>query len=191
MNLWLRLLWVLVSATTRRALPAPFGVSQRRFHVLPNDIDAMLHMNNGRYLTVMDLGRVDLMIRTGLFRLVVRNGWTPIVGTATISFRREMRLLQAYLLETRIAGWNGQLAIMEQKFFLASGPRASEVAAIGLVRVGLYDRARHSFVPPTEIMEALGVAAESPPLAPEMTALVELEDKLRRAGSPSVSQPSG
>jgi acyl-CoA thioesterase FadM len=182
MNLWLRLLWVLLAAPMKPALP-PLGLSSQRWRVLPNDIDAMLHMNNGRYLTVMDLGRVDLMIRTGLLRLVVRNGWTPMVGTAAINFRREMRLLQTYLLETRIVGWVGQLAIMEQRFLLDSGPRAGEVAAVGLVRAGLYDRKRRGFVTVQEIMDALGVAAEPPPLAPEAATLLDLEDKLRRAGA--------
>ena len=29
--------------------------------VWPNDLDTNAHMNNGRYLTLMDLGRFDLM----------------------------------------------------------------------------------------------------------------------------------
>ena len=31
--------------------------------VLPNDLDLLWHMNNGRYLSLMDQGRVDLMVR--------------------------------------------------------------------------------------------------------------------------------
>jgi len=191
MNLWFRLLLVLLKGPVRPPLAAPLGMSSQRFRVLPNDIDVLLHMNNSRYLTIMDLGRVDLLIRTGLWRLVLRNKWTPIVGTVAISFRRELRLFQSYVLETRIAGWAGSLAIMEQKFLLDSGPRAGEVAAAGLVRAGLYDRARRAFVPVPEIMEGLGMVADSPALAPEMSALIELEDHLRRAGTTKVSQTPG
>ena len=38
-----------------------------RLTTLPTDIDILRHMNNGRYLSLFDLGRWDLLIRTGLF----------------------------------------------------------------------------------------------------------------------------
>jgi acyl-CoA thioesterase FadM len=39
---------------------------QRQFRVLPNDIDINGHMNNGRYLTMLDLRIVEYFIRVGL-----------------------------------------------------------------------------------------------------------------------------
>jgi hypothetical protein len=41
----------------------------------PQDIDVYLEMNNGRILTIMDLGRTGLGIRTGLVAALQRNGW--------------------------------------------------------------------------------------------------------------------
>ena len=38
------------------------------FRVLPGDLDVNVHLNNGRYLALMDLGRFDLLIRGGLLR---------------------------------------------------------------------------------------------------------------------------
>ncbi|MCC8539413.1 thioesterase family protein, partial [Xanthomonas codiaei] len=66
MNLWFRLLALLAMSWFRPKLQAPFGVSQLRFRVLPTDIDTNLHMTNGRYWTIFDLGRLDLVMRTGL-----------------------------------------------------------------------------------------------------------------------------
>jgi acyl-CoA thioesterase FadM len=190
MNLWLRLLVTFLGASMRAALPTPLDVSRLRFRVLPNDIDALLHMNNGRYLTVMDLGRVDLLIRTGLWNLVRRKGWTPLVGTALVNFRREMHVFQSYFLETRIAGWVGQLAVIEHKFVFAKGPRTGEVAAIALVRAGLYDRAQRAFVPLENIMKDLGVTVASPVLPPEALAFLDAEEKLRRAGAAEATSPA-
>src|SRR5687768_16441057 len=34
-----------------------------RFHVWPGDLDFFGHMNNGRFLTLMDSGRFDIMAR--------------------------------------------------------------------------------------------------------------------------------
>lgn len=56
MNLWLRLLWLIVTAKARGALVLPEGVSIVTFRVWPHDLDLSVHMNNGRYLTLMDLG---------------------------------------------------------------------------------------------------------------------------------------
>ena len=42
----------------------PFeGVSRCRFCVAPTDLDINLHMNNGRFLQIMDIGRRDWMLR--------------------------------------------------------------------------------------------------------------------------------
>src|SRR5262245_47864407 len=140
MNLWLRLLLVLMRSSRGPTLAAPLGVSSLRLRVWPNDLDVLMHMNNGRYVTIMDLGRVDLMIRMGLWRVILRQRWTPVVGTAHVLFRRELGVFQRYRLDTRIAGWAGQLAVIEQIFVIDDGPRLGQIAAIGLVRAGLYDR---------------------------------------------------
>ena len=49
------------------------GISYLTLRVCPGDLDTSLHMNNGRYWTLMDLGRTDLMLRSGFWRAVVRN----------------------------------------------------------------------------------------------------------------------
>lgn len=61
MNLWFRLLHLLLCSLFRPKLEAPFGVSRLQFRVLPNDLDSNLHMTNGRYWNIFDLGRLDLM----------------------------------------------------------------------------------------------------------------------------------
>ena len=36
-----------------------------------NDLDINFHMNNGRYMTICDLTRVDLFVRSGLGKLML------------------------------------------------------------------------------------------------------------------------
>ncbi len=43
----------------------PTSVGRVRVRTLPTDIDFLGHMNNGRYASLFDLGRFDLLIRTG------------------------------------------------------------------------------------------------------------------------------
>jgi len=68
MNLWLRLLGVILASLWRPRFDPVRDVSRLTFRVWLHDLDTSLHMNNGRYWTLMDLGRTDLMLRSGLWR---------------------------------------------------------------------------------------------------------------------------
>jgi hypothetical protein len=83
LNLWFRLILLLLMTPWRPKLEGPLDVSRLRFTVLPNDLDASLHMNNGRYWTLMDLGRMDLLLRTGLWR--ARSGFVASFGRSAAS----------------------------------------------------------------------------------------------------------
>ena len=89
MNLYLRLLWLLwhMRGMARRGV---FDESRLSFRVLPNDLDLNLHMNNGRYLTFMDLGRVHLMVQGGLMAHVRRKRWMPVLAAADITYLRSL-----------------------------------------------------------------------------------------------------
>ncbi len=60
-------------------------------HVWPGDIDTYGHVNNGRYLTLMDMGRLEWGLRTGIGREILKRRWSPVAGAATIRFRRELK----------------------------------------------------------------------------------------------------
>lgn len=180
MNLWLRVFWLLLTSWRRSPLE-PTDASELAFRVWPNDLDVALHMNNGRYLTVMDLGRTDLMLRSGLLKVVLRRRLTPVVGAAAIRFRREMRPFQRYALETRIVAWQETMVVIEQRFRLISGPRAGQYAASALVRAGLYDRGARAMVPVATLFAETGrEAPPSPPLSDAARALLDLDAALQR-----------
>ena len=157
------------------------------FRVWPLDLDLSLHMNNGRYLTIMDLGRIDILTRSGLLRVVVRERWTPIASGIQIRFSRELRLLDRFRLETRLVAWDDTRVVMEQVFVIASGEREGQVAARALFKGGIYDRATRAFVPIARMMREIGVAAESPPPTPEVAAFLTADDALRSGSVPSGS----
>lgn len=181
MNLWLRMLWYVLTAWRLPRLALPADVSRLAFRVWPSDLDTSLHMNNGRYLTLMDLGRLDIMVSSGLWRAVLRNGWTPIASAIKIRFRRELKSLQKFRLETRLVAWDRVSVIMEQTFVLDGGERDGQIAAQALFKGGLYDRKQKKFVEISRLMAEIGVAAESPPLSPEVEAFLAADDELKRA----------
>ena len=103
MNLLLRLLWLLLTA--RRRQPASvLGPCESGFRVLPNDLDVLLHMNNGRYFSIMDLARVDLMARSNVWPKLKSRGWYPVVVRETMDFRRSLQLFDCYAVGTTVIG---------------------------------------------------------------------------------------
>ncbi len=71
MNLWFRLLHLLLCSLFRPKLEAVRGLTAA-VPGTPNDLDSNLHMTNGRYWNIFDLGRLDLILRMGLGRVALR-----------------------------------------------------------------------------------------------------------------------
>ena len=182
MNLWLRLFWLLITAPFRPALVLPDQTSVLTFRVLPNDLDPSLHMNNGRYLAIMDLGRIDLLIRSGIGRAVWRNKWTPVANAAIVRFRRELRLFERYRLETRTLAWFENAVIIEQTFVFAGGERDGQIAARAIFKGAIYDRSARRYVPVADLMDTIGVAQASPAPTAEVEAFLAADRAMRDTG---------
>lgn len=164
MNLLFRLLWVLIAARFRKPLGL-FEASLIRLRVWPNDLDFNRHMNNGRYLTVMDLGRLDMMARMGTLGGFHKRHWTPVVAAQTISFKRSLEPFERYWLATRLLCWDERFLYLEQVFTKANG----KPAARALVKAAIRGRGRG--VRTAELFEALGIRKrKSPPIPPGIKA---------------------
>ena len=163
MNLILRLVWTLLTARLR----GPVGLldeSRLRLVVLPSDLDTNLHMNNGRYLSIMDLGRLDYVARVGLLRIVIRRRWIPLVGSATIRYRRSLQPFDRFELITRTVCWDDKWIYMEQRF-----ERGGELVAQAYVKV-LF-KAGGRTLRSSEVLKALGQERRSPHMPPAIEAL--------------------
>ena len=162
MNLILRLLIVYLTAFSRTRLHA-LDESVLTFRVWLNDLDINGHMNNGRYMTLMDLGGVDLMARGGLLKVLLKHKWRPIVASAMIRYKHELRPFQKYQLRTRLLCWDQKWFFAENRF-----ERGGEIVAIGMAK-GLF-RGSAENVAPAEVFKALGYHVDSPPV-PESVAM--------------------
>lgn len=180
MNLWLRLLSLIVASLFRPKLDPVGEASRLPFRVWPHDLDTSFHLNNGRYWTLMDLGRADLMIRSGLWRAVLKHGWTPVVSAGTIRFRRELRAFEAFELETRIVTWTRTRVVIEHRMIGRSGNGRDVVNAVALVRAGLYDRKAKSFIPIERLFAEIGPSVAAPEPTPDVTAFLAAEEAMKR-----------
>lgn len=131
MNLWIRVLIVGILAFFRRKLH-PTDISTTTFRVMPHDVDINIHLNNGRYLEIMDLGRLDMTIRMGLFSVFYLQHLTPVVVSSMIRYRRSLRLFQKYNVITKILGFNDRFIYIQQDF-ISNG----ELCARGAIKACL------------------------------------------------------
>jgi acyl-CoA thioesterase FadM len=76
------------------------------FRVWPSDLDTLLHMNNGKYLSIMDLGRMDLMLRSGTWPRLKAAGWYPVLAGQTIAYYRSLNPWKTFEVHTRILGFD-------------------------------------------------------------------------------------
>jgi acyl-CoA thioesterase FadM len=155
MNLYFRLLFVLLAEFFRPKAPLTSELSLR-FRAWPHDLDFNLHMNNGRYLTLMDLGRLQLMVRAGLVPTILKRRWMPVVGTVDMRFRRSLRPFQGFTLRTRLVSWDEKWVYLEQRFFVGE-----KLMAEGKVKALFLSGKR--FVPTREILSFAGESPEPPP----------------------------
>ena len=129
-----------------------------RLRVWPNDLDLNLHMNNGRDLSLMDLGRVDVMFHSGAFKLWFTKGWQPLVALSNIRHFKSLRLGQAFEIRSRILGWDEKWIYFEQRF-----ARLGQLHALAVVKALMAGNQR--LVSTQELFGAAGQAPRpSPPL---------------------------
>ena len=124
--------------------------SKCHFRVLPTDTDINLHLNNGRYFSVMDLGRLDLTIRCGLIKACIKKRWLPVVGSQMIKFIREIKTLTKYTLITNFVGHDEKWFYIKQEF-----QQNNKTVAVAYVR-GVFLEGKRKVVP-QEIIQALSL----------------------------------
>lgn len=172
MNLYLRLLWLWLTAGGPLSEPrlAPSRLNMRAWL---NDIDLFGHVNNGRYLTLMDLGRLHLVMCSGLLPVMRERGWHAAAAAVEIRFKRPLKLGQRFTLVTELVDWDAAWFVFEQRF-----EAGGKVCARALVQAQF--RLRRGRVPTAEALAAIGADTLHPPahgrLVGRIAEAVEIEN---------------
>ncbi len=152
MNLYFRVIAVIIGAffKSRGGIGKVFHL---RSCVWPFDLDFNLHMTNSRYFALADLGRLDLILRSGTWRTMRADRLGVVLGGTSIRFRRALRPFERFTLSTEILGWDERWIYIRQIF---TGRRA--VACIAVMRAGFTQNG--SLVPPQKVIDATAPASE-------------------------------
>lgn len=162
----------LAKVVTKAIFGAPLeldDVGRLRMLVWPLDIDVYPEMNNGRHLTIMDLGRADFTIRTGILKQGHERGWSLVAAGASVRFRRRLAPLRRFILSTRVLGHDDRWF-----YFLHETEQGGRMCSSALVRVGL--RTKEGLVPSETVLEALGRPDWRPEMPEWVVKWIEAED---------------
>lgn len=154
--MWIRMIRVLLAARFRASLPL-FGESCLAFRVLPGDLDYNIHMNNARYLALMDVGRVDLILRTSMWRVMWQHHWSAVLAGSLVRYRRSLKPFQRLDLKSQLIGWD------EKWFYIEHRIESDGVLACQAIVRGAFLSA-DGLVLPARLAVAVGYAGASPDL---------------------------
>jgi acyl-CoA thioesterase FadM len=153
--------WLRLARVGARALQQPridlFEPTRVSLRVWPGDLDGNLHVNNGRYLALADLGRITWFLRSGVLARAHKFRALPVISDAFAKFRRELKLLETFTIETRLLGWERRYLFLEHKFLV-------DEHVSGLVGVRCVFKSGRRTIYPSELLSGLSTRAHPPVL---------------------------
>jgi acyl-CoA thioesterase FadM len=161
MNLWFRLIITILFGRWRffaKPYADPLKPCTTVFRVYPSDLDLFMHMNNAKYFAIMDVARIELMVRSRLFDKFNAQRWYPVILAETASFHRSLKLFQKFEIVSQIIYWDDKDFYMTQDFFC--GGRA---VANAVVKCRFLSRDGGS-VSTADLKRVAAITADSPEL---------------------------
>jgi len=140
-----------------------------KMRVFVGDIDIYPELNNGRHLTIMDMGRMDLAQRTGLLQTVHEKKWGFAVSGASVRYRHRLKAFKRFELHTRIVATDDRWFYFHQYIV-----RKGKTHSSALVRAGI--TSRQGLVPVTKVLEAMAMPHWNPDMPKWVEAWSEAEE---------------
>jgi acyl-CoA thioesterase FadM len=126
-------------------------------------------------MTLLDLGRLDMLLRVGLARRTFRRKWYPVLAAVQLRFRKPLNLFQKFEIRTRIVSWDAKFVYLEQR--IVKDGRMVTHAYLKGAFVG-----PKGTVPMQEVVDLIGKVPPPPPLPPAFLAWVKAEGEMADAG---------
>ncbi|NNE22920.1 MAG: acyl-CoA thioesterase [Rhizobiales bacterium] len=126
------------------------GVAETSFRCRPWDLDMFMEMNNGRVLTLYDLGRFDLSIRTGLAKVLKRKRWGLAVAGASVRYRKRIRIFDKVTMRTQVLGFDDRWIFLGQSMWVNDKPVSSLLVRTCVTEAG-------TSLPTEQIQQAMSI----------------------------------
>ena len=131
------------------------GVHISQHMCWPVDIDLWRELNNGRTLTLYDLGRILLAKRIGLIKTLRSKGWTMTMAGVSARYRRRVVMFDRFEMRSRAIGHDGRFFYIQQSMWKKGEALNSAVYRVAVV-------GKSGIVPTGEVVEAMGLEGWNP-----------------------------
>jgi acyl-CoA thioesterase FadM len=153
------------SIAPRLALGA---VHLSRHRCWPWDLDPWVELNNGRALTLYDLGRLPLARLSGLTAALRAEGWGITVAGASVRYRRRVRAFDLSEMRSRLVGRDARFLYIHQAMAVRG-----EAASAVLIRSAV--TGPDGIVDTDRVLSAMGAPGWRPPLPVWIAAWADAE----------------
>jgi acyl-CoA thioesterase FadM len=171
MNLYLRLIWIIVRSFFKPRVNFTDKISLT-LHILPNDLDINRHLNNGRYLTLLDLGSIDLFLRSGVLKRAIHKGFRPMVGGLIVTYRKALSLFERCTLTMQLEAWDDRWNYFKFEFRNSDG----HLSAAGYFKGALVSK--KGLIPNKVADEIFGYERGTCKLPPAVVYWIEFENTI-------------
>lgn len=135
----------------------PLGTHVSYHRCWPQDIDQYLEMNNGRILSILDIGRIGLAQRVGLLRALTRNRWGLTMAGVSVRYRRRIRPFAKFRIVSKCVGWDEKFMYLDQSIWI------NDTCAVqALYRSAVTDK--NGLIEPARLMTAMNLDEAAPTL---------------------------
>lgn len=152
------------------------GVHISHHRIWPWDLDFMAELNNGRTLSIFDLGRIPLAMRAGLFRALRKRKWGLTIAGSIVRYRVRLTNFQKIEMQSRLMGWDGRFIYIEQSMWTEDGQCANH-GVFRTALVGKNAEGKRGLVPTDVILRELGRDDVSPNLPDWVADLFAADDR--------------
>lgn len=128
----------------------------------PHDLDQYLEMNNGRILSILDIGRTGLAVRVGLIDALKKNRWALTMAGNSVRYRKRIRPFVKFTNVSRCVGWDHRFFYLEHTLWIGE-----DCAVQALFRSAVTDK--NGIVSPAKVFASIGHDG----ISPEMPAWVQ------------------
>lgn len=155
---------------TFRAKINPTQEVRLKMRVWPGEVD-LTRVNQAMYLFYCELGRWDIIQRSGMKPFIAQHKCIPVVASQMIRITRSLKRLQTFELRSHFSYW-------DEKWFYIDHSIISEGKLIAAAQVrGLFKGVDKNFST-YEILKSMGLDPTSPPAPQRILSWIEAENLL-------------
>jgi acyl-CoA thioesterase FadM len=144
---------IFISAFFRKKILVT-DTSHLSFRVWPQEADKK-YMNSASFWTITEMGQLDLLFRSGLFKLCRRYHWSPLVGSQKMVYKKPLKRFEQFQLKSKVIYWDDRWVYLRQTFL-----KNDQLIANSLIKIIF--RSKGGNIPVPQILTSLGIEASLP-----------------------------